>query len=60
MGLLENLLGIKQPDDYTVRDNRTGYEHDVRDAQELEKFAREQQDSRYGEHKDFIQRIFSR
>ncbi|MBR3594984.1 hypothetical protein IKL45_01960 [Candidatus Saccharibacteria bacterium] len=60
VGLLENLLGIQQPDDYTVKDNRTGRETGVRDAEELEKFARQQQDDRYGEHKDFIQRIFSR
>ena len=60
MGFLENVLGLKQPSDYTVKDNRTGCEKDIRDAKDLEKFAREQQDTRYGEHKDFIQRIFSR
>ena len=60
MGFLENIFGIEQPDEYTVKDNRTGREVGVKDAEDLEKFAREQQDARYGEHKDFIQRIFSK
>ena len=60
MGLLENVLGIKQSDDYTVKDNRTGREVDVRDAKDLEKFAQERQREHEEDHRDFFQRIFSR
>ena len=42
MGFLENLFGTNPQ--YTVRDNKTGEERQVRDAKELEKYAEREQD----------------
>lgn len=59
MGFLENIFGIKQPADYTVKNNRTGKETPVRDVKELEKFVEQEQHENYAEKPDpFIQRIF--
>ena len=58
MGLLDNLFGNNP--DYTVRDNKTRQEVDIRDAKDLEKYAVRQQGKDPNKPDDFWQRIFSR
>lgn len=58
MGLFENLFGTNP--EYTVRNNKTKEEVDVRDAKELEKYGAREQGKDPNKPDDFFQRIFSR
>ncbi|MBR3319100.1 hypothetical protein IKG06_01175 [Candidatus Saccharibacteria bacterium] len=58
MGLFENLFGTNPQ--YTVKDNKTGKETQVRDAKDLEKLAASEQGKNPDKPVDLFQRIFSR
>ena len=58
MGLFENLIGTNPQ--YTVRDNKTGEEKQVRDARELEKLAAQERGKNPDQPKPFFERVFSR
>ena len=58
MGLFENLFGTSPQ--YTVKDNKTGKETQVRDAKDLEKLAASEQGKNPDKPVDLFQRIFSK